>query len=219
MKWCTFLISLFFLPGIQDVSAQDTGGRVMLSHYVFEAFQGGKVFLKGGTTKEVELNYNTLTSEMVFNDGGKFLAMAEPWNVDSVVIAGRVFIPVEKKFYELLARAAAPLFVDYTSTIKEEGSNVGYGTTSTTTASTPLKSLITNGGAYGLKLPDGYEVLPKHGYLIFSGGVYRPANNLRQVTSIFPAKKEFIGHWVKEHHTDFSNNNDMAALVEGIDKN
>jgi hypothetical protein len=219
MKVLTYLICSFFVLGNLGVSAQEAGEGVLLTHYIFDKFQAGKVFFKTGLTQEVELNYNTLTSEMVFNDGGKYLAMGESEKVDSVVIAGRVFVPGDKKFYELLARTSSPLFAEYTSTIKEEGSNLGYGMTSTTTASTPLKSLIQNGGAYNLKLPDGFQILSKHSYLIFSGGGYRRVGNARQLSNLFPAKKEFINHWIKGHHTNFSNNNDMIELVQAIDKN
>ena len=209
---------LFFFGGMR-VCAQDAVNGRILSHYVFDSFQKGKVFFKSGSMQEVSLNYNTLTAEMVFDDGGKYLAMGEPEKVDSVVISGRVFIPVEMKFYELLGRGASPLFVEYTSTIKEEGNNLGYGMTSTTAAATTLKSLIQGGGAYNLKLPEGFEVISKHEYWILFGGRYRPANNTRQVSTIFPSKKEFVSRWVKEHHTDFSSNDGMVALAQAIDKN
>jgi hypothetical protein len=200
------------------VTAQDAGG-VILTHYIFPAFEKGKVFFKTGETQEADLNYNTLTAEMVFDDGGKHLALGEPEKVDSVVIGGRAFVPGDKKFYELLCRSSSPLLVEYSSTIKEEGANLGYGMTSNTAAANALKSLIQSGGAYNLKLPDGFQIIGKQDYWILSGGQYRPANSIRQLSNIFPAKKEFINHWVKEHHTHFSNNEEMAALVQAIDKN
>lgn len=200
------------------VAAQDAGG-VILTHYIFPKFEKGKVFFKTGQTQEVDMNYNTLTAEMVFDDGGKYLAMGEPEKVDSVVIGGRVFVPGDKKFYELLCRCSSPLLVEYSSTIKEEGANLGYGMTSNTAAANTLKSLIQSGGAYNLKLPDGFQIIVKQDYWILSGGQYRQANSVRQLSNIFPARKEFINHWVKDHHTHFSNNEEMAALVQAIDKN
>ncbi|HEY4206362.1 MAG TPA: hypothetical protein VGM31_06110 [Puia sp.] len=209
------LIGVVFVLGMRATAQEG----VYLSHYVFDKFQKGKVYFKSGATQEVDLNYNTLTAEMVFDDGGKYLAMGEPEKVDSVVIQGRVFIPGDKRFYELLWRCTAPLVVEYSSTIKEQGSNLGYGMTSNTAAASPLRTLIQSGGAYNLKLPEGFEVIPKHEYSILAGGQYRPANSTRQLNNIFPAKKEFIKDWVKEHHTNFSNNDDMIALIQAIDKN
>lgn len=206
-------VVLLFL-GVRGI-AQDT-----LTHYLFDKFEKGKVFFRDGSSQEVDLNYNTLTAEMVFDQGGgKYLAMAEPEKVDSVVILSRVFIPGDKKFYELLCRCTSPLLEEHRATIKEEGTNVGYGMTSNTTAVHSLKSLIQSGGAYNLKLPDGVQIIPKHELWVFSGGQYRSANSARQVSSVFPAKKEFINRWVKEHNTNFSNNEDVLALVQAIDKN
>jgi hypothetical protein len=199
--------------------AQDTGAPT-ITHYLFDTFERGKAYLKDGTVQEVDLNYNTLTAEMVFDKGGgQYLAMAEPEKVDSVVIMSRVFIPGDKKFYELLCRCTSPLLEEHGSTIREEGTNVGYGMTSNTTASHSLRSLIQSGGAYQLKLPDGLQIIPKNEFWIFSGGQYHPAGSVRQLNNIFPAKKDIIKAWVKEHHTNFSNNDDMIALVQAIDKN
>ena len=211
------LCILMFL-GMRSI-AQDTTGTT-IAHYLFDKFEKGKVFLKDGSTQDVDLNYNTLTAEMVFDKGGgQYLAMAEPEKVDSVVILKRVFVPGDKKFYELLCRCSSPLLEEHRSTIREEGASVGYGMTSNTTATHSLRSLIQSGGAYNLKLPDGVQVIPKREHLILSGGQYRSANSARQLNNIFPAKKEFINHWVKDHHTDFSNNDDLVALIQAIDKN
>src|SRR4051794_30152198 len=107
-------------------------------HYVFEAFQKGKVLQKSGEVHELELNYNALTSEMIFISGGQYLALADPEKVDTVFIGNRVFIPGDKKFYEVLTRTPSPLLEEYTCTMKEPGSNIGYGMTSTTTSVTSL---------------------------------------------------------------------------------
>lgn len=218
MRHIICLIGVIFALGMRG-AAQDTGNGVLLSHYVFDQFRKGKVYFKSGSAQEVSLNYNTLTAEMVYEDAGKYLAMGEPEKVDSVVIAGRVFIPGDKKFYELLCRCAFPLLAEYSSSIKEEGSNLGYGMTSNTAAATTLRSLIQSGGAYNLKLPDGFQIIPKREHWIVSGGQYRSANNTRQLNNIYPTKKEFTNHWVKDHHTDFSSNDDLVALIQAIDKN
>jgi len=186
------------------------------SHYVLETFQKGKVLEKSGEVHELELNYNALTAEMIFINGGQYLAIAEPEKVDTVFIGSRVFIPGDKKFYEVLTRTPSPLLEEYTGTLKEPGSNVGYGMNSSTTSATPLKSMIQGGQAYGLKLPEGYSVAAGHSFWIRVNGRLKPANSERHLNSVFPDKKAFIGQWVKEHHTNFSNSADMIALVEAL---
>jgi len=186
------------------------------SHYVLEQFQKGRVLDKSGEVHELELNYNTLTSEMIFISGGQYLAIAEPEKVDSVFIGSRVFIPGDKKFYEVLTHTPLPLLEEYTGSLKEPGSDVGYGMNSTTTSATPLKSMIQGGQAYGLKLPDGYTVVPGHSFWIRVNGDVKLVKGERHLTNIFPDKKAFISKWVKERHTNFSQSADMIALVEAL---
>ncbi|MGD6771263.1 hypothetical protein VQ049_13120, partial [Staphylococcus arlettae] len=71
MRHIICLIGVVFILGMRGV-AQD---GVYLTHYVFDQFQKGKIFFKSGSTQEVSLNYNTLTAEMVYEDGGKYLAI------------------------------------------------------------------------------------------------------------------------------------------------
>ena len=185
-------------------------------HYVFEQFQKGKVLQRSGEVHELELNYNALTSEMIFINGGQYLAIAEPEKVDTVFIGDRVFIPGDKKFYEVLTRTPFPLLEEYTGTLKEPGNSLGYGMNSNTMSATPLKSMIQGGQAYGLKLPEGYTVVPGHSFWIRVNGVVKPANSERHLNSAFPDRKAFIGKWVKEHHTNFSQSADMIAIVEAL---
>jgi hypothetical protein len=185
-------------------------------HYVFEQFQKGKVLEKSGEVHELELNYNAMTSEMIFISDGRYLAIAGPEKVDTVFIGSRVFIPGDKRFYEVLTRTPYPLLEEYTGTLKEPGSNIGYGMNSTTMSATPLKSMIQGGQAYGLKLPEGYTVVPGHSFWIFVNGGVKPANSERHLNKVFPDKKAVISKWVKEHHTDFSQSADMIELVEAL---
>jgi hypothetical protein len=211
----TFFLLMIFFAGGPGAFAQG-GADAPPAHYIFEKFQKGKVLQRSGEVNEVELNYNTLTSEMIFNDGQKYMALAEPEKIDTVYIAGRVFVPGENKFYEVLAAGA--VLKNYISTLTEQGNNLGYGMNSTTTSVTPLKSLIQGGQAYSLKLPDGYTVVTRHEYLIRKDGALKPANTAKQLSNIFTGEKDAINKWVKEKHTNFSVDADVAALVEALEK-
>lgn len=185
-------------------------------HYILEHFQKGRVLQRSGEVHELELNYNSLTSEMIFINGGQYLAIAEPETVDSVFIGNRVFIPGFKKFYEVLTRTPFPLLEEYTCTLKEPGNNLGYGINSTTTSATPMKTMIQGGQAYGLTLPDGYTTVASHSFWIRVKGAMKPANSERHLNIIFPEKRAFISKWVKDHNTNFSESADMIALVEAL---
>ena len=89
MRICFLLISC--LLG-SFANAQRPSAAVQLSHYVFDSFSKGKVQLKSGTFSEQSLNYNILTGEMIFDNGGRLLAINDPKGVDTVFIQGRKFI-------------------------------------------------------------------------------------------------------------------------------
>ena len=161
--------------------AQQSDTAIKLSHYVFNKFTQGTVKMKSGETSNQVLNYNILTNEMIFNNAGKYLAIASPENVDTVYINDRKFIPLNNKFYEVLVNSGMPLFLEFTATISEPGISTGYGGTSTTTAATSFQSLINTGGAYQLKLPDGYIVKPGYAYWIMKDGKLKKATNAKQL--------------------------------------
>ena len=190
---------------------------VVLSHYVFPAFSKGKVQQKNGSVDEAMLNYNILSKEIVFQSGpAQYLALANPEKVDTVFIMERKFVPVNNGFYELLSNAAYPLFLEYTCTIKEPGSDIGYGMNSVTTASPAVKSLIQSGGAYSLKLPDGFQVVTGSEYWLFKDGKYQKAGTARQLAAILPEKKEKISELVKKNNTNFSKPQDVIDLVQQL---
>jgi len=110
-----------------------------------------------------------------------------------------------------------PLLLEFTASINEPGVSTGYGGTSTTTASTSFKSLVSSGGAYDLKLPDGFTVIPGYAYWIMKDGKLEKAGSTKQLIKIFPGKKEMINDLVKKNNTNFSKGDNIAALVKQIE--
>ena len=190
---------------------------VAISHYVFAAFSKGSVHQKNGSSDEAMLNYNVLSREIVFEQGpGQWLALANPEKVDTVFILGRKFVPVNNEFYELLTASAYPLLIEYVCTVKEPGTAIGYGMSSTTTASPAVKSLIKRGGAYSLRLPDGFEVMPVNVYWIFTDGKYQKANSAKQLVNALPGKKNKINELIKKNNTSFTKRQDIIDLVKQL---
>ncbi len=175
------------------------------------------VKMKSGETSNQVLNYNILTNEMIFNNAEKYLAIASPENVDTIYINNRKFIPLNNKFYEVLVNSHMPLLLEFTSTISDPGASTGYGGTSTTTAATSFKSLINAGGAYELKLPDGFTVKPGYGYWIMKDGKLEKAANTKQLIKIFPDKKDMINYAVKKNDLKLSRREDIIRLVKLIE--
>jgi hypothetical protein len=198
------------------LAAQIAVQPVALQHYILDSFTNGTVLQKSGAVTSQPLNYNVLTGEMIFDAGGRYLAIAEPQNVDTVFIQNRKFVPIDNKFYELLTNTPVPLFLEYTCTVQEPGSSVGYGAASNATAATPLKTLINTGGAYALKLPDDFKIKVSHNYWVLKDGNLKKTNTVQQLINTFPHKKRFIADWVKAELTNFSHPNDVIRLVQQL---
>lgn len=196
--------------------AQYANTAVPLSHYVFDSFQRGTVLMKSGEAFAQTLNYNILSGEMIFESNGKYLAIAEPQLVDTVFITGHSFIPQQQKFLEVLTHSATPLLLEFTYSIQDPGTSLGYGATSNSTAATALKNLISSGGAYALKLPDEFQVKPGVLYWILKDGRMQKAASSSQLAKIFPDKKKALNDWIATHHTDFSKRDDVITLVQQL---
>lgn len=208
-------LSAIFLLNIYFASAQTNDKPVRLIHYALDSFINGTVKLKSGEISTQLLNYNLVTKEMIFEKGRAYLAIANPEKVDTIYLKDRKFIPAGDAFYELLGGSTFPLFIEYTCTIKEQGANTGFGTTNTS-ATTSVKSLMRDGGAYALKLPDEYQIIPGQSFYIRKNSQYYKVNNEQQIIKLFPEKKELIKAWVKNNHTSFSKTRDMLLLAEQI---
>jgi hypothetical protein len=190
---------------------------VAVRHYVFDHFSEGTVWQKNGSTDQAMLNYNVLSREIVFESSpGQFMALASPEKVDTVFIEGRKFIPVNNEFYELLTSGPYFLMLQYGCSIKEPGARIGYGMTTVTSASVAIKSLIRNGGAYSLVLPDGFEVAPAYTYWIRIDGRYTRVTNVKQVIALVPVKKQQLAEFVKKNNTSFSKKQDIIALLQQL---
>jgi len=209
------LVLQIFLISSLSAAAQSSSKLVKLEHYVLDSFVNGEVKLKSGRVTNQFLNYNLITKEMIFEQGGRYLAIANPEEVDTVILNQRKFVLLSNAFYEYLAGSVYPLFAEYTCTIKEPGVHTGFGK-SNTTASVSMKALIREGGAYGLKLPDEFEVIPGRSLHIRKDGKFFKIKSEQQLIKLFPDKKEMIRDWVKSNKTNFSRNDDVALLVQQI---
>lgn len=197
--------------------AQNGNQPVKLVQYVFDEFSPGTVKLKSGESYKQRLNYNIVTNEMVFEDNGKFAAIANAESVDTIYIGDRKFIPLNKKFYEVLANGPMPLLEQFAATVSEPGTSIGYGSTTNTGAASSYQSLIRDGGVYGLKLPDGYTVIPKNDFFILKDGNLERAGNQKQLGKVFPDKKDKIKDFVQKNHTNFSKREEITALVKELE--
>ncbi len=208
-----YFLSLLLVT--QCVNAQTSSRGITLLHYALDSFTAGTILLKNGTSSQQMLNYNAITGEMIFRSDDKYLALAQPLDVDTAFIAGRKFVPVADKFCEWLGGTQPALFKEYRCTVKEPSVDVGFGK-STTTAATSLSSFIRAGGAYGLKLPDEFEVIPSTKYFLRSKGKFYEFTTAQGAAKSLPAKKSSIEEWLKTHSSKFATDEERLQFVKAI---
>lgn len=191
---------------------------IVAPHYVFPEFITGSILLKSGSQNEIRLNYNSITEEMIFENQGKYLAITNLESIDTVFILDRKFIPVEKKFYEVLVNREIPLFVRYISNVIPPGKPTPYGGTSQSTSATVVNKLYLNGNTYDMVLPADYKVTTTEIFYLFINGQYNRINSMNQLIKVIPDKKSQIKEFVKENKTDFKKQEDLTTLIKYCNK-
>lgn len=196
-------------------TAQTPAPGAALLHYALDSFSTGTVLLKDGTSSQQTLNYNTITGEMIFVSAGKYLAIANPEDVDTVFIGQRKFVPVATKFCEWLGGTQPALFAEYTCAVKNFGTDAGFGKTNSSAAS-PLTNMAHSGKIYELTLPADFELEPATTYFLRSKGKFYKLTNAQQAAKAIPAKKSRVDEWLKTHPSKFSNSDEAVAFVNAI---
>lgn len=184
---------------------------------MFNEFTPGIVKLKTGAVTAQVLNYNIITNEMIFDNNGKYMAVADPSGVDTITINDRKFIPINGKFYEVLVESKLPLLEEFTAKIIAPGAPVGYGQNSEVAAVTSYKSLLSNGYSYELALPSGFSVKPGYIFWIIKDGQLEKISSSKQLIKIFPEKRDLINETIKKNDLKLSKREDIIMLVRFIE--
>ncbi|TNF38775.1 MAG: hypothetical protein EP313_07495, partial [Bacteroidetes bacterium] len=85
-----------------DASGQNSQENP-LPHFIFPEFREGLVVMKEGKPFTALLNYNLLEQRMVTELNGTYRYSRDPAIIDTIYIGERVFVPVDRIFYELLS--------------------------------------------------------------------------------------------------------------------
>lgn len=194
---------------------------VELSHYVFEDFKNGIVLMKDGTSRNAVLNYNSLSEEMVFIEGGKKLAIAdaELLKIDTVFIERRVFFLHNGKFAELLFKSKSELYAEHKCNVVSPGKPTAYGGTSRSTTSTSYGQLTYQTHIYELKLPDEFEADPYIIYWLRKDGDLHRILNLRQLNRVFSDQRNLVRDYQKENTVIFKQPETIVRFIEFLEKN
>lgn len=206
------LLTLIVFTLFYRTKAQEEFFIKELSHYVFPSFTAGTVKQKSGEINKAVLNYNSVTEEMIFEQGGQNLALDKTENIDTVFIQNRRFVPFGNVFYEIATNTPATLFIQHKTQLIPPGNNTGLGT-SQTAAITNITDLKAAGLAYKLKLPDDYKVINKTVYWLRKNNNYYLIKNEKNLEDLFTDKAAAIKKYVKDNKLNFRNPDDIAKAV------
>lgn len=171
--------------------------------------------MHNGSILKANLNYNSLSEEVVFDNDGELLAIGKDIlpQIDTVYIRNSKFIRVEGKFVELLVNNGYRLLAEYKCRIIPPGKPSGYGGTSQTSASTTYSTLMTTGMIYNLKLPDDYKVKPYIVYRIIRGGKEKSFQSAGQLKRLYNDDKIRYKEYTSENKVEFENPDQVKNLI------
>jgi hypothetical protein len=213
------LLSVSFLVALTiGVIKAQTDSLVNLPNLLIPRFTKSVVKLKSGEIKTAFLNYNTVEQEMVFMQQKLFLVLDDPKQVDSVFMANRIFVPMEKGFYEVLLKEPITLFQQHKSYVESEGVPTAYGAKSQTTSPNYVRQIYGANGPIDLKIPKGYKVVDDSQYWVRYKDQMRSFDTKRLFLKIFPEKEKELSDYIDKYKVDFKKPENVKRLVEYCNK-
>ncbi|MHC1703351.1 MAG: hypothetical protein AB9846_05535 [Tenuifilaceae bacterium] len=187
--------------------------------FLDSVFYQGNVVFKDGSVSSAPLNYNLVLNEISFIDGeSKLMALDITSNIVYISYHNRLFIPFNKSVIEQIQSydGDVSLFVKRTTKIKE--------------------SSVT--GPYGIKMDPSqvYKLIPKPvagrslnsfefindievdvtmetSYYIKSKGKINKISRVKDISKLFPNKKESMLNYINEQKLNISNAEDLIKLI------
>lgn len=215
MKRVSYLLIFSLLVSVGH--SQDKKRNI--THYLFPEFTKGVVLMKTGVTKEALLNYNALTEEMIFENSGVRLAVAQIEKIDTIYINDRKFFPINDKFFELLYHSAYDLYAEHKCNIKDPGKPSGYGGSSQTSATSTYSSYFSGGRVYDMKLPESVETNPYTICWLKKDGVLLKFISTRQLSKIFEEKSSQFKKYTKENDVSYDDPESLVGLIRFLESN
>lgn len=195
---------------------------INLSHYVFPDFQPGVVLLKNGIRNNAKLNYNAASEEMVFDENGKMLAIADALlpQIDTVFVSNEKFIRVNNKFVKIIIdEPEIDLFVEHKCRLIPPGKPAAYGGTSQTSSTTSYSSIMSDGKVYNLKLPDDYKIIPYNVFWINRNDKLQSFSNINQLKRIYRDKKKVIDDYLKKNDVKLTDEKSVEDAINYMKNN
>jgi hypothetical protein len=202
-------ITLVFLP--LALNSQDDKNRD-LPQFLFKSFTDGTVKAKSGSYHKFILNYDMLDEKMIMEQKGVYRLLANPGDVDTISLQGRLFVPVGDVFYEVLVTGGTPFYLQHKCLPIAEGTDIGYGQKSQSVDPTSYRRFELGSDVVNLELPHEMAVLPSPVSWVRINNEMLHFSNSKQFIKLFPGKQKELSEYFKKNKIDFKSREDLIKL-------
>lgn len=215
MKIVVFLLVGYFIS--MDGFSQKQ--QKSITHYLFSEFIQGKVLMKKGKINEALLNYNALTEEMIFENNGVKLALAQLEAIDTVFVSGKKFVPLNGKLYDLIYHSKYELYAEHKCKLNDPGKPAGYGTSSQLGAASTYSTYFSGNRVYEMTLPETVETNPYTVYYLKKDGALIKFVSLKFLLKEFPEKSGSAKKFIRENSVSYDDPESLVKLVKFLESN
>ena len=155
---------------------------------------------------------------------GTYRYSKNPDLIDTVYIADRVFVPLGRIFYELLAGGPVPFYLQDKSNYTPKGADIGYGAKSQSVGPTQYSRFEMSNAmslyneVVNIDLPPNVTVTPASVYWVNKEGQMEDFNSSRQFLKIFPDKEAELKSFIKKERINFKKREDIIKLGQYCNK-
>jgi hypothetical protein len=216
MKLKLTLLSASFVFSLAGISQTDTLQR---AGYLYSKFTPGKVLFKTGMVQNANLNYNTNTSAIAYDNKGDYMIVTNPEDIDTVFIAESKFVSVNDRFYEVenLSKDVTML-IWYKNTLRPIEATTDH--TGTITTNTDVVNNNATAAGLGRKFKDNYKVvfLKQFAFKKTDKNILYKVDSEKTLIKTFPEKEEEIKSYLSSHKISLKNEKDLSDLIATLFK-
>ena len=196
MKRIFLLLSLF--AGLSAFGQEARGDMPADVFYLLPEFRQGMVYFSGQGPGQGELNICAVDQTLRFMDKGEELSSSAD-NILRVVIDTVVFVHVDGAFYRLYP-VSDEVTLAYRRDVEilRDVKTGAYGIQSRTSSIREVGSLQSDGMMYTLQSSKSYPYNVKESCYLYVAGNVTPVNK-RTIRKLFPARKDDLDAWLKNH--------------------
>ncbi len=182
--------------------------------FLLESFTQGKAFQKDRSVTTTTFNYDPVNRRMNYYDGSTRMVLEGVNMIDSVVVAGRTFIPYQRYFLEVVPAGDQALFIDWKVRLKAKGKEGVAGSRTQGNVQALDVSRMQN---LGMSKPevDLYEVTYENTYYLLRGEKLKKFTDAKAFLKLYPAAdQQAIKDYIKSANVNFQQAEDALKLIE-----